>query len=320
VQDLFTPEINSQASVAGNDWTTDNALTQQYDSYKVQAVLNEIRGYDHSGTRQVGTPSIYGMNFQTVSTAEKLPAGGYMPGGTKPSALLSGALDYINTQVASMVSELKAQGQFNKTVIVLSAKHGQSPQDPAKLTRIDDGAIINALNAAWKSAGHSGNLVAFSIDDDGMYMWLNDRSQPAADFAKNFLLHHSGSGTDVTGAPKAYTASGLATVYAGEDAVSFFHIPANDTVGMQRVPGLVGVTQVGTVYTGGTGKIAEHGGANPQDRSVPLVVSGAGVNAAVRGGRVETTQIAPTILALLGLDPNSLKAVREEGTKVLPIN
>ena len=50
VQDLFTPEINSQASVAGSDWTKDNALTQLYDSYKVQAVLNEIRGYDHSGT------------------------------------------------------------------------------------------------------------------------------------------------------------------------------------------------------------------------------------------------------------------------------
>ena len=36
-------------------------------------MLNEIDGFDHSGTRQVGTPAIFGMNFQTVSTAEKLP-------------------------------------------------------------------------------------------------------------------------------------------------------------------------------------------------------------------------------------------------------
>ncbi|MGO9884030.1 MAG: hypothetical protein ACLPV4_13555 [Solirubrobacteraceae bacterium] len=28
---------------------------------------------------------------------------------------------------------------------------------------------------------------------------------------------------------------------------------------------------------------------------------------------VETTQVAPTILKLLGLDPNQLEAVREEG-------
>ena len=38
------------ADSAGDDWTTDNALTQQYDAYKVKAVLNEIKGYDHSGT------------------------------------------------------------------------------------------------------------------------------------------------------------------------------------------------------------------------------------------------------------------------------
>ena len=37
------------------------------------------------------------------------------------------------------------------------------------------------------------------------------------------------------------------------------------------------------------------------------------------GQSVETTQIAPTILSLLGLDPNSLKAVRLEETKVLSI-
>ena len=51
VQDYFTPEINSQAIgyPAGEDWTSDNAATMQYDSYKVQAILNEIDGYNHSG-------------------------------------------------------------------------------------------------------------------------------------------------------------------------------------------------------------------------------------------------------------------------------
>src|SRR5215831_1733658 len=76
IDDLFTPEINSDAPTSGspNDWTTDNALTMQYDGYKVQSVLNEINGFDHSGTIQVGTPAIFGMNFQTVSTAQKLPS------------------------------------------------------------------------------------------------------------------------------------------------------------------------------------------------------------------------------------------------------
>jgi arylsulfatase A-like enzyme len=33
---------------------------------------------------------------------------------------------------------------------------------------------------------------------------------------------------------------------------------------------------------------------------------------------VETAQVAPTILQILGLDPNKLDAVRKEGTPVLP--
>jgi len=32
---------------------------------------------------------------------------------------------------------------------------------------------------------------------------------------------------------------------------------------------------------------------------------------------VQTAQVAPTVLKLLGLDPSKLEAVREEGTQVL---
>jgi hypothetical protein len=76
----------------------------------------------------------------------------------------------------------------------------------------------------------------------------------------------------------------------------------------------------GVVYTGGTSKIAEHGGALPPDRNVPIVVAGP----AVAGGRqgvdataVSTTQIAPTVLRALGLDPGELAAVRAEKTSAL---
>ena len=98
ITDSFDPEIDSIAlkpdgtPYPGNiSWTGDNAATMQYDSYKVQAVLNWIDGYNHSRTQQVGVPAIFGMNFQTVSTAEKLPtsdglAGGYLPGHDHPGA------------------------------------------------------------------------------------------------------------------------------------------------------------------------------------------------------------------------------------------
>jgi hypothetical protein len=322
IQDLFAPEINSQAIgyPAGQDWTGDNAATQAYDSYKVKAVLNEIDGYDHSGAHQVGTPGVFGMNFQSVSTAQKLPSsdglkGGYTTSGA-PGPLLAANLDYIDRQVGAFVAEIHRRHLDDSTTIVLSAKHGQSPTDPSALTRIDDAPLLDGLNTAWKAAHPgAGDLVVHSVDDDAMLLWLSDRSQAAADFAKNYLLRQSGSGTDIDGAAKSFTASGLSTVYAGAQAAAYFHVKPGDA----RVPDLFGVTRDGVVYTGGLSKIAEHGGAAADDRDVPLIVSGsASGHSAVVSSPVQTTQIAPTILRLLGLNPDELQGVRIDHTRTLP--
>jgi hypothetical protein len=320
IQDLFTPEINSLADAAGHDWTGVNSLTQQYDSYKVQAVLNQIDGYDHGRSVKLGTPAIFGLNFQTVSTAQKLPTsdgqpGGYLADGVTPGPVLAGGLAYVDAQIGRFTAELRARGLADRTAIILSAKHGQSPTVPSQLTRIDDGAIVDALNKAWNTAGHPGTLVTFSIDDDAMLLWLADRTPAATSFAATFLSGFAGTGNDIAGTPKAYTSSGLAKIYAGRAAADLIGVPGSDA----RVPDLIGLVQPGVVYTAKKGKIAEHGGNTPADRDVPIVVSGPGFG---HGGTVDapvlTTQIAPTILALLGLNPDDLSAVRAEHTKVLP--
>ena len=82
---------------------------------------------------------------------------------------------------------------------------------------------------------------------------------------------------------------------------------------------IVGTVQHGVVYTGAKGKISEHGGSDPQDRHVALVIFGAGNERGKAITRpVETTSIAPTILALLGLDPGKLQAVQAQRTPILP--
>jgi arylsulfatase A-like enzyme len=262
------------------------------------------------------------MNFQSVSTAQKLPTsdgqpGGYEADGVTPGPVLRGALAYVDARVGAIEAALAKRHLLRDTAIVLSAKHGQSPQEPQALTRIPDGPIIDGLDAAWKAATNTTqDLVAFSIDDDAMVIWLNDRSQAAADFAKRYLLTHDGVGNDINGDPRPYTASGLAHVFAGDDAAAFF----GTTPGDERRPDLYGVVQHGVVYTGKQAKIAEHGGADPQDRHVPLVVAGAEVDKGRVDRFVETTQIAPTILRLLGLHPDALQAVQAEHTPALPVD
>src|SRR5262249_22959699 len=69
VDDLYTPEIAS-IPVTVSD-------TQSYDDLKVQAVLNEIDGKDHTGVHTIGVPALFGMNFQAVNVAQKDATGGY---------------------------------------------------------------------------------------------------------------------------------------------------------------------------------------------------------------------------------------------------
>ena len=132
-------------------------------------------------------------------------------------------------------------------------------------------------------------------------------------------LDHAGNGmgSDATGTAvtKAFSQAGARKIYAGEEAADLFGVGSND----DRVPDLVGIAQQGTVYAGGKlSKIAEHGGGAKQDRHVPIVVWGAGIGQNIVDDPVQTNQIAPTILALLGLKPHELQAVQAEHTKVLP--
>src|SRR4029077_14519332 len=142
---------------------------------------------------------------------------------------------------------------------------------------------------------------------------LSDTSQQAADFVKSYLWSHTATGVAYDGSTRTLAHSGLAEIFAGKDAARYFGVPRSDP----RHPDVWGVVQVGVVYTTGS-KIAEHGGANPADRDVPIVVYAPGVvKPGARAASVETTQIAPTILHLLGLDQNALQAVRIEHTQVL---
>ncbi|MBV9605739.1 MAG: alkaline phosphatase family protein [Solirubrobacterales bacterium] len=359
IDDFFGPEIDSQAVEpngvpypSDTDWAHDDAATKQYDGYKVQAVINEINGYDHSGKTYVGTPAILGMNFQAVSVAQKVdsasalvknPDGtysespsdcfssptppdanclaGYYPGTTTPRPLLASALDYVNAQLTAMDNAIQSNPQTRgTTAIIITAKHGQSPQNPLLLKRIKDGPIINAINAAWTAqTGDQNALIVAGTDDDLWQSYLSVKTQDAADFVKHYLWSHSATAVlynndGVNRGTEQVPHSGLARIYAGREAARFFGVPYGDP----RYPDVFGRVQVGTVYTGGT-KIAEHGGDNPNDRDVPLLVYAPGtVRPRQSDAWVETTQVAPTVLRLLGLDPDALDAVRIEGTRVLP--
>ena len=187
-----------------------------------------------------------------------------------------------------MVKELKAKGLYNSTLIIIAAKHGQSPIDKTKKV-----AIANGPNTFL------GNLEAFDISDDGSLIWLNAQSDTTA--AVQTLSQNQ-------------EALGIQEIFAFNQIVDKFDSPLTD----ERTPDIILKTNTGVIFTGGS-KIAEHCGFNEEDYHVGLLFSLPSLGESVVKTAVTNQQVAPSILKALGLDPNALKAVQAEGTSVLPL-
>ncbi len=288
VDDLYTPEIDANNSLA----TSSVPLAEANDDLKVLAVLNEIDGKNHGATKTVGVPAIFGMNFQAVSVGEKLAGDGYVNGSGQPSAGLLDAMLHTDHSIGRMVSELKARGLFSDTLIIITAKHGQSPIDRAKVMHIDPALVAAAVNNV--QSGLLANLTA----DDVALIWLTDPTK--APQVAQALRNDQAS-------------LGIQEVLAGSSLRLLFNSPVGDP----RTPDVIAIVNQGVIYTTGS-KVAEHGGFSMDDTHVALLVAGAGVTPSTIKSPVETMQIAPTILQALGLDPQSLQAVQKEKTAVLP--
>jgi hypothetical protein len=256
------------------DWTSSFADIKCYDQYKVNAVLHEIHGLDSSGTHTAPVPDIFGMNFQAVSVGQKLveksthTTGGYLDGLGKPSPALQGEIEFIDGAIGQMVGALHSRGLRESTLIIISAKHGQSPIDPKLVNKPGD-VVTPLLNT-------NGIPTPQVTTDDVALVWLQDQSQTVA--AADLL---SANASQIF----------LGQVLAGPMLDLLFEDPATSS----RTPDLIVTPNVGTIYSTSGKKIAEHGGFARDDTNVMLLVSNPHLSRTTIPAAVQTTQIAPTI-------------------------
>lgn len=302
---------------------TDNVVdTESYDQIKVDAVLNEIDGLNSAGKKQVGMPALLGMNFQAVSVGQKLidptlscprsnnaptcdpnyVPGGYEPGTLKFTPQLAGAVHWVDSALGAMVAELKSQGQLNSTQIIITAKHGQSPINVSKLALIghaEDTVLTNA-----------GINIANTTDDDVSLIWLQDQSQTAAAVAALKASMKNGNPARIQ------------YILSGKSLIARFDNPLSDP----RTPDIIIQPIPGTIYSTSKAKVSEHGGFSTDDTHVALITvsganlakTGAGHTGSVVTNDVTTYQVAPTVLAALGLDVKALDSVQIQHVTVLP--
>jgi hypothetical protein len=345
VDDYYSPEVNSlvialpiktafgdDCAVVDpatiDDWTTSFKEIRCYDQLKVNAVVNWIKGRTHLNSGAAPVPVIFGMNFQAVSVGQKLVntagKGGYTDAAGDPDLNMQDEISFVDDAIGQMVTALKNQGLFESTTIIITAKHGQSPVDPHRFFPIPGHGTNNGASPSTLlfsagllaqtacefnggnppcPAGVGGGLGA--TEDDISLNWLKDSSPATLNAALSLLENSAG-------------AAGIGQIFYGASITTDYSAPGTSPQTDSRTPDIVISPNVGVVYTGSAKKQSEHGGFANDDTKVMLLVSNPEIGQAVDYQFVETKQIAPTILQILGLDPNSLDAVKLEGTTVLP--
>ncbi|HEV1995013.1 MAG TPA: alkaline phosphatase family protein, partial [Candidatus Acidoferrum sp.] len=168
VDDLFAPEIRASHA------TRSVEKAKAYDDSKVAAILSEIDGKDHTGASQVGVPAIFGMNFQAISVAQKTTGNGYIDGSGSPSPALHDAFTHTDQSIGKMMARLRERGLFDSTLVIITAKHADSPIDPAKLKLADLGLIPKTVAAIGK-----GLLAGVEQDGSVAMLWLSDQERTA---------------------------------------------------------------------------------------------------------------------------------------------
>ncbi len=198
---------------------------------------------------------------------------------------------------------------------MISAKHGQSPIDSARylgisttpndpITTSPATILANLLPFSESPANPNG---IGPTEDDVSLIWLANSSQTAA--AVGMLESQS---------PATSNIAGIGEIFSGPAIGQLFNLPGLPPNGDPRTPDIVVTPNIGVTYSGSSKKLAEHGGFSHDDTNVMMLVSNQGFSAETVTSPVETMQIAPTILAALGLDPDKLTAVQKEGTQILP--
>jgi hypothetical protein len=293
---------------AAGAWNGSFEDIQCYDQIKVNALMNQIAGKTHNGAA-AQVPAVFGMNFQSVYIGQSVNEssvgkGGYQNAAALPRELLLTQIEYVDAAIGQIVEGLRNAGIYKDTLVIVSAKHGAAPIDPARYIANGSNTPATLLGTAIpfsESPLNNGGIGA--TEDDVSVLWLK-RGQ-SVDAAVQLLESNA-------------TAIGLGEILYGGTLRANYAVGGYEKGEDSRTPDLIVTPNLGMTYAGSSSQIGDHGGFSHDDTNVMLLVSNPSFNAQIVSDATATTQVAPTVLTALGLDPTLLDAVKQEGTQTLP--
>lgn len=331
LDDYYAPEVSSnviplpgvttpngvpcspiQDTSSPSGWNNSFANIRCYDTLRLNGLLNQIAGKTHNG-KHAQVPAVFGMNFQSVYTGQiliepGLGTGGYQNAAALPNAGLVSEIEFVDTSIGELLDALKDAGIYDSTLIIITAKHGMSPIDPNLLVTNPSNTPATLLASLpvpaippSESPLTPGGIGA--TEDDVSVLWLN----PGASIPSAVQLLESNAGL-----------IGLGQIYYGPTLALNYNVGGFGPGLDPRSPDIIVTPNVGMTYIGTGSALGDHGGFGHDDTNVMLLVANPHFPPQTVSNATTTTQVAPTVLRALGLDPLALDAVRIEGTAVLP--
>jgi len=328
VDDLYLPEVDSNVvplpgvttalgvscasivdtSASLSSWTNSFANIQCYDALRVMALLNQIDGKTHNGAPAL-TPAVFGMNFQSVYFGQSLnePSvgmGGYLNAAAVPTDELLGEIEFVDASIGQIVGELQSTGHYEDTLLIITAKHGESPINTSQYVADGTNTPATLLGTAIPYSESPLNSTGIgATEDDVSVLWLAPGASVTAAVA---LLQQNAA------------AIRLGEIFYGPTLALNYNVGGLGPGLDPRSPDIIVTPNVGVTYSSSTSMVGDHGGFAHDDTNVMLLVSNPRLTAETVSAPTATAQVAPTIVWALGLNPTRLDAVRAEGTAVLP--
>src|SRR5208282_2776680 len=153
-------------------------------------------------------------------------------------------IEYVDTGIGAIVNALKTNGIYNDTLLIITAKHGESPIDPTRYVAdgSDTPATLLGKLIPWSESPLNPNGVG-ATEDDVSVLWLK-------------------KGASVTSAVELLesnaAALGLGEVLYGPTLAPNYNIGGLEPGQDPRSPDIIVTPNLGVTYSGSTTMIGDH--------------------------------------------------------------
>jgi arylsulfatase A-like enzyme len=226
---------------------------------------------------------------------------GHRVGGPAHPDIMARIIRGCDKQLNRLVHALRSRNLFDQTVLVVTGDHGMV----RNTYQIDD----NAIKAAVREAG--GDYL-FHVGGNSAYIWL--RNPPMAPIVAQHLvdtLHHAPFAHHQTIESGRYIYHPVVrTGWSIDPALEAAYQYLLGTFAGPLAPDIALAFEENTITRVYTSFHGEHGGATWGAQQVPLLICGPGVKRGVQSPfPARLMDVAPTVLASLGLEPSNMDGV-----------